>query len=139
MADHSTGLACEWHEERIRANETTLTAVTAQMAALNEQVKNVGRQVEEVGERLGEALKEFREANDGAHAEMKTDIESLRETQSAQADSIKVLLADHAAREKRIETAKKAGIWAIVAVLGAIATKWGEQIYSWLTSGSHGH
>lgn len=125
--------ACEWHEERISRNETALTAVTAQMAALNEQVKNVGKQVEEVGERLGEALKDFRESNDEAHAEMKADIESLRETQTAQAESIKVLLADHEGRSKRLDLAKKSGLWVLVAVLGAIATKWGEALYEFFT------
>jgi hypothetical protein len=64
---------------------------------------------------------------------MKRDIEALKAKQVEQAESIKVLLVEQVAREKRIDLAKRAGIWAVVAVLGAIATRWGEALYEFFT------
>ena len=125
--------ACEWHEERISRNETSLNAVTVQMAALTEQPKNGVEKVEEVGERLGGDIASFRMANDDAHADLKADVEALKETQTAQAESIKVLLADREGRQARLELLKRAGIWSVVAVLGAIATRWGEALYDFFT------
>jgi chromosome segregation ATPase len=133
MSDRALGPACEWHEERISRNENSLNEVAVQMAALTEQLKHVAEKVAEVGETLEERISDFRAANDEAHSVLKEDVDALKAKQAEQAESIKVLLAEHAAREKRIDNTKKAGVWVVVAVLGAVATRWGEAIYEFLT------
>jgi len=133
MSDRALGPACEWHEERISRNENSLNEVAVQMAALAEQLKHVVAKVDEVGRSLKEDIGDFRAANDDAHAELKGDIEALKAKQVEQAESIKVLLAEQVARDKRIDNVKKAGVWAVVAVLGAVATRWGESIYEFFS------
>jgi chromosome segregation ATPase len=122
MSDRSLGPACEWHEERISRNEDSLNEVAVQMAALREQLKHVLEKVDEVGRSLKEDI-----------AELRADAKELNSADTTQAHSIKVLLTEHEDRAKRLDMAKKAGVWAVVAVLGAIATRWGEALYDFFS------
>lgn len=128
----------EAHEERIRNSESFAIEVAGQMAAMAEQLKQVGEKVVEVGETLKESIDSFRKDNGVDHDSLKREVESLKTTTEEHGKSLALLLGDRDAREKRVKLARKAGVATILAVLGGIATRWGESIYNWFVLGHRG-
>jgi hypothetical protein len=131
MSDRAQGPACEWHEERISRNEDSLSDVAVQMAGMSEQLKHMVEKVGEVGTRLGGDIDRFREANEAGQKKLMVEVEALKVANAEQDVKLGTLLADRETRVARIEALKKGAVWVVVALLGAVATKWGEALYEW--------
>jgi hypothetical protein len=108
------------------------------MAALNEQLKSVARMVEEMGESLKNSIAELKNEGNANYEAMRQEMADLRKKQEEQAANQAILLSDRRARDARLKKMKGLGSAAFLAVLGGVATKWGEAIYNWL-AGHRGH
>lgn len=121
------------HEERIQGLEAVHADMAGTMAALTEQVKQVGCQVEELGHTLGEKLTDLQHGNETQHNDIRKEIDTLKGQVEEQGRSLEALLGDRKASEKRMKLIRKSALGIVLALLGSIATKWGEQIYHWLS------
>lgn len=124
------------HEDRLQRSETFATEVAAQMAAISTQLKQVGDKIIEVGVSLKSDIASFRETNADDHAALKAEVLALKTTTDEHSKSLTLLLGDRKSRENRAKAAKKAGFAIVITVLGGIATRWGEVIFTWL-NGPH--
>ena len=121
------------HEERIQQGETFRAEVAGNMAALTEQLRQVGEKVEEVGIALKERITELKYVNESDHESLRREVADLREKTEEHGKSLTILLSDRETTAARIRLLKKSGVGLMLTVLGAIATRWGEAIWTWWT------
>lgn len=108
------------HEERLQRYEAL--AATFMAHAQTEEVKwdSFERQMDEIKTLIEEGNKALHER-----------LDVLARVVEEHEKSVTILLTDRATSERRIGTLRKFGVTAFLAILGGLATQWGEMLVKW--------
>jgi len=117
----------ESHESRLQHYEDFSSEVSATMAELREQIKGVIVRIDAVGREMHDDVSALRGENDSDHADLKRELAALKNKQDEQGQHINILLVNYQAARKRMGLMKKICVTTVIALLGAVAAKWGAR------------
>lgn len=126
----ASDLIAEGHEDRIQRLEDNYPQLAASMAAAVVRIDNMDKSVAGVDKKMDEVLDAIKQHANDSQNRMATLAEDIQKHEQRIAP-LKLFVEK---RNRRWNILKKSSIPLLLAAAGAVAAKFGEQIYAWLVS-----